>query len=1343
MKKESVWFIIFFLIFVLASPSFEQEFDLKPIKKLESRHQVIDVRFSSYGKYLAIAFKNEVKLLDAQTFHQVQSINPRFSINSIAISPDERQLAFGSYYGKFVRIWDVEKNRCIRELSRHPQGAIHSVAFSPDGNFIASANNNNLLRLWDAQTGDFIRRWDHGRTVYSIAFRGDGKLLASGSKDAYVWIWDVAKGSLIKRTPSVYEGIIRSIVFSPDGIFLVFCSDNIVWLWDTGTNEPQQLYEHKGIVHSVAFSPDGKFLASGSEDRTVRIYNLTKGEQKQILKGHKKPVLSVAFRPSDGQLLASGGMDGKVLLWERKLPQASVVKVLAAPKTLIANGKATSTITATVLDADGNKFNGESLTINISQGTGKISSVTDNKNGTYTATYTAATTSGKALLSVRTSSGITGIVELTLLAGDVSKTRSMITAHPQRLPANGEDVTIISIRLVDAYGKPIIGKKMTIAVSGKGNLFTPSHAATDSSGKASFTLKSTETGEKTITAVDVTDGIRLTNPAKIIFMPVIDIPPQIVLLAPPKLRKYPDLPYKTTRASLQIAGLATDDKGITDVTINGSKVILTSATEEEKNHVGIQANGTIKFRTDVPLSFGTNQISIQVRDDSEQSTTQKFKVILMDENPPFIEILEPSALAQSEEMRVEAAEKTLYLVGSVSDESGIVKMTVNGKEAAMEEITKGSSRRKRFRFSTEIPLKGGLNSVKIQATDSSGNIGSKNLTIIRKKLALRIVEIKMKTTNPDEWVKAENAMVSNGEDVELNVIVKNTGEANASDVNVVLRIDSPEIMKVTQSVNLGNIASQRQKSSMLAFSIPRTFTGKFIELLITAKDDRRLSIIEKPMMFTVKHREPKMTLADYKFMDGGTLYSKGNQNGKIEQAEHIELRLTVKNEGALSAERVNIKLSARTKGVTLNKISQPDPQKLLPSGKSLPFVFQLQIDSNCPLGRLPFTATITQQDFSEVEIPMEFQVYPDGPPQILLLSPDLSSDEKLEVDAQNLVLTVRVIDGKGVKEVNLYLNDDYKHPLQSTRGVTPVASQWVYTWEVSLVVGYNKLEVIAKDTDDNETNETARVFRKPPLYIPPSGETYAVIIGISKYENADIQQLQYASADAYVILDFFSSRQGNIKSDNIKWFADNEPGHEATKENILSALGDWLPGAASHKDDTIILFYSGHGIIYQGDGYFVTYDTEPERWSATALPMYEVQRKLEKIEAERIIVFIDTCHSAGIVKDTLVTMRSGQSYNTEKLRRELAGKGRAIITSSDKDEKSLEIAEFKHGLFTYFLWQGLLGKAETNGDGQIDLDEVYRYVYDNVTSTAARLGSKQTPMKDVKVGGKLILSIIE
>ena len=518
------------------------------------------------------------------------------------------------------------------------------------------------------------------------------------------------------------------------------------------------------------------------------------------------------------------------------------------------------------------------------------------------------------------------------------------------------------------------------------------------------------------------------------------------------------------------------------------------------------------------------------------------------------------------------------------------------------------------------------------------------------------------------------------------------------------------------------------------------YEKRIIEILITAKDDKNFSITNKRVRLAVKYREPNIVLADSTFLDGSTLHSKGNQNSKIEQAEQIELHLTMKNEGHLSVDGVKLKLNTTTRGVTLDNIDYPDIRSLPPFSKSPPFIFQLQIASIFIPGPLPLIATITQQDFSEVEIPFELQVYPDGPPQIVILSPALSSEDKAEVDAENLVVRARVTDGKGVKEVDLYHNDEL---LQPTRGVTPVPSKGIYTWEFSLVVGYNKIEVIATDTDYNETKRSMRVFRKPPLYIPPSGKTYAVIIGISRYKSADIQQLNYASADARVMLEFFSSRQGKIKSDNIRWFIDNEPGREATKENILSALGDWLPRVASHKADTVILFYAGHGIIYQGDGYFVTHDADPERWSATALPMYEVQRKLGKIEAERIIVFIDTCHSAGVVKDAIFTMRRGESYNTEKLRRELAGKGRAIITSSDKDEQSLEIDEYKHGLFTYFLWQGLLGKAETNGDGQIDLDEAYRYVYDNVTSTAAKLGRKQTPMKDVKVGGKLILSIIE
>ena len=284
--------------------------------------------YSPDGKTLASAHGAEVRLWDVGTGMLKQTLTGHMrSVFRIAFSPDGKTLASASL-DKTVRLWDVETGWVKQTLSGY-RSAFYNMAFAPDGKILASGGYNGV-HLWDVETGWTKRTLMMDDSTYSVVFSRDGNILATGNSDA-VKIWDVGTNTLkLEQTliedetwpfPDPY---FDGGVFSPNGKMLASWrnsgSDNYsVKLWDVEAGVLKQIITgHTLTINSVAFSPHSEILASASWDTTIRLSDW-KGIGIWTFVGHTDSVESVAFSP-DGNILASGSLDKTVRLWDARWP---------------------------------------------------------------------------------------------------------------------------------------------------------------------------------------------------------------------------------------------------------------------------------------------------------------------------------------------------------------------------------------------------------------------------------------------------------------------------------------------------------------------------------------------------------------------------------------------------------------------------------------------------------------------------------------------------------------------------------------------------------------------------------------------------------------------------------------------------------------------------------------------------------------------------------------------------------------------------------------------------------------------------------------------------------------
>jgi WD40 repeat protein/serine/threonine protein kinase len=268
-----------------------------------------------------------------QQFEEVQG-----GICAVAFGPEGKRVLAGGEDGK-VHLWHLEPGDSpaspprpgLHKVLLGHSGAVHTVAFSADGQRAASAGKDRLIRIWNLRTLEMEQVLKgHSDTVTRVLFVPGQHRILSGSRDHSLRLWDLKTGRQVGWFPP-HPGMVLGVACSPSGDRAITgCEDGKVRLWEIplsdnqgqggmgGRQRPPRCNEgrllrvfpgHTHAVTWVAYAPDGKQIFSASLDRTVRIWEPKSGKHQASLTGHGDGVLSLAFCPRTRQMLSAGGVN--------------------------------------------------------------------------------------------------------------------------------------------------------------------------------------------------------------------------------------------------------------------------------------------------------------------------------------------------------------------------------------------------------------------------------------------------------------------------------------------------------------------------------------------------------------------------------------------------------------------------------------------------------------------------------------------------------------------------------------------------------------------------------------------------------------------------------------------------------------------------------------------------------------------------------------------------------------------------------------------------------------------------------------------------------------------------
>ena len=298
------------------------------------------MRFSPDGRHLVVGTDVGVWLYDVSNGKETALLTkPTEHISSLAISSDGKFIASAGKENQMIQVWDVGKKTKTLPLNQLIEAhyPVKSLAFS--GKTLISLDRTSQIDHWNVRTGKNVLNlgcelWKLD-AYNAVAFAEDQNIFATGHHDGRIHLWDTTSGK--KRATLRGHGVllgsvkfvedvvdkprgreISALAVSPDGRILASGSmDKTVRLWDTKKRKRLAILEgHNGWINAVAISKDGKILASGDANKIIKLWDVETHTERATLIGHASSISALTFSP-DARTLASSSYDGVIRFWNQ------------------------------------------------------------------------------------------------------------------------------------------------------------------------------------------------------------------------------------------------------------------------------------------------------------------------------------------------------------------------------------------------------------------------------------------------------------------------------------------------------------------------------------------------------------------------------------------------------------------------------------------------------------------------------------------------------------------------------------------------------------------------------------------------------------------------------------------------------------------------------------------------------------------------------------------------------------------------------------------------------------------------------------------------------------------